>query len=94
MDEYYYIVTKMEFVDGIVTYTNIGYVLLESDANIINNNYLSYKNWVETNITNLDDGIIQLSDFFIINPIVYDSLCKTNCIDGFNLLLITDIYNL
>lgn len=90
----YHIITKIENVNGSITYTNIGYVLSETDANIINQNYISYNNWIETNKTDLENGIKLISEYFTSNPIVYNNLETTTCIDDFNLSLILDIQNL
>ena len=90
----YYVITKIETVNENITYTNIGYVLSEIEANAINQNYISYNNWIETNKTDLENGIKLISEYFISNPIVYYNLQNTSCIDDFNLSLISDIQNL
>ena len=90
----YYVITKIETVNENITYTNIGYVLSEIEANAINQNYISYNNWIETNKTDLEKGIKLISEYFISNPIVYYNLQNTSCIDDFNLSLISDIQNL
>lgn len=95
MENYYYIITKIENINGNITYTNIGYyVLSKTDANTINQNYISYNNWIEANKTDLENSIKLISEYFTSNPIVYNNLETTTCIDNFNLSLILDIQNL
>lgn len=94
--EDYYIITKIENINGNIIYTNIGYVISELDTDIINQNYFynHYTNWIVTNKVDLDNAIKFISDYFINTPIVIGCLCKTTNIDGYNIPLITNINNL
>jgi hypothetical protein len=94
MEDCYYIITKIENFNGNITYTNIGYVLSELDVETININYNNYNNWIETNKTDLENGIKLISEFFINTPIVFGCFTQTTYIEGLNLSLITNINNL
>jgi hypothetical protein len=95
MNDYYHIITKIESVNGEITYTNIGYVLSENDTNIVNQSYDStYGAWMFINKSDLENNNIQTSDYFISNPPCFSCFTKTTSIDGFNLSFIEDIQNL
>lgn len=94
--EDYYIITKIENINGNIIYTNIGYVISELDTETINQNYFynNYTNWVETNKVDLDNEIKFISDYFINTPIVFGCFTQTSNIDEYNIPLITNINNL
>ena len=94
MEDCYYIITKIENINGNITYTCVGYVLSELDVETININYNNYNNWIETNKTDLENGIKLISEFFINTPIVFGCFTQTTYIEGLNLSLITNINNL
>lgn len=90
----HYIITKTEVVNSNIVISNVGYVTDKANADIINQNYIDFENWIETNKTDLESGIKSITDYFINNPVVYSCLSKTTNIDGFNISLITDINSL
>lgn len=95
MEHCYYVVTKIENINGNITYTSVGYVLSESDAQTINTNYYNnYINWIETNKTDLENGIKLIAEYFTNNVVVFGCCTQTDCIEGLNLSLITNINNL
>lgn len=96
MENCYYIITKIENINGNITYTSVGYVLSELDSQTINANYYynNYINCIETNKTNLENGIKLISEFFINTPIVFGCFTQTTYIEGLNISLITNINNL
>ena len=91
----YNIISKIEFINGTVEHTPIGYTINVSDYNSINSNYEStLGDWLRTNKTDLESGNIPVSDYFNNNPICYVAYQQTNNIDDMNLTEITDIQNM
>lgn len=90
----YYIITKIESLNGVTTYTPIGYVESEEDATSINQAHESFQNWVRDNQNDLKEGIITSSSYFDSNPPSYSANWVTTDIEGMGLDLITDIQNL
>ena len=90
----YYIIRKLNVVDGQVTYTSVGYVTTQEnmykciDLVIIGN----MRRWVAENLNGLNAGTITAVDFITLYGIahVYISDTITDNIDGQGLLEITD----
>ncbi len=93
--EHYYIITKIENINGNITYTSVGYVLSKEDSDTINTNYYNnYINWIQTNKTDLENGIKLITEYFTNTPIVFGCFTETDCIEGLSLSLTTNINNL
>lgn len=76
----YCIIHKVEYIEGKVTYTSIGYV--ENNEQLcddINNGYEStLGSWVETNMSALEAGTKQISEFFDSTPLVHTAKTDVN----------------
>jgi hypothetical protein len=95
MNEYFYIITKIEVVNYVLTESYVGYVVDGNDAATINaTHYDSYTSWIGSNINDLKNGVIAAISYFDSNPVVFHCNLATTCIDGMGLTLITDINNL
>lgn len=88
----YYIINKIEENNGQLIYTPIGYVTEKSDRDAINSKYEStFGAWVESNKSELENGSIYLSDYFILDSNVHSCKQKMSSIEGMGLSEITDI---
>jgi hypothetical protein len=82
----YNIISKIEYIDGEVRYTPIGYTLDMNDVNIINNQYDNTLGlWVEENKTELENGTKSIGEFFSIVSIVYVARYITTSVEGMGL---------
>lgn len=77
-----------------MVYTPIGYTLNQSDADIINNKYQSFDDWVVNHISELNNGTISIAKYFDANPIIYNSHLVTDNIDDMGLSEIININEL
>jgi hypothetical protein len=77
-----------------VVYTPIGYTLNKSDAEIINNKYKSFDDWVVNYNSELNNETISISEYFDANPIIYNSNSVTDNIDDMDLTEIININEL
>ena len=85
----YCIVNKIEYINGNVIYTPVGYVTDMNECQLINDTYyLGFENWIESNKTDLENDNISISVFFQDNPKVYEADTQTTSIEGMNLNLI------
>ena len=88
----YYILNKIELVDGNVNFTTLGYLTNMEDCALINSKYEStYGSWIESNRSGLEDGTINISTFFDTTPAVYETYQHTTSIEGMGLSEITNI---
>jgi hypothetical protein len=87
----YTIIDKIEYIDGIV-YTPIGYIdnnpQLVDDVNSL---YQNFENWINTNRTDLENGVVDISEFFINLPYVYSANTEVDDIEGYGLIEIKNI---
>lgn len=87
----YTIIDKIEYVDGVI-YTPIGYIdnnpQLVDDVNSL---YQNFENWVNTNRTDLENGVVDISEFFINLPYVYSANTEVDDIEGYGLIEIKNI---
>lgn len=90
----YHIINKIQYMNNQMVYTPIGYTLTQSDADIINNKYQSFDDWVVNHISELDNGTISISEYFDANPIIYNSYLVTDDIDAMDLSEIININEL
>jgi len=87
----YFVISKIQFIDGSIEYTPVYYTTDVSIMNEINSaSDLSFGVFIENNKTGLQDGTVSIGDFFIETPFVYECRCNTNCIDGMDLTEITN----
>ena len=87
------IIDKIEYINGGVVYTPVGYSVDEVLCDTINSDYDStLGNWVETNKTDLESGVKSISEFFDSIPVVH--IAKTGTNYDVSLPEITDINEL
>ena len=77
-----------------IIYTPIGYTLNQSDVDIINNKYKSFDDWAFNYNSELYNGTILISEYFDVNPIIYNSHLVTDNIDNMDLTEIININEL
>lgn len=90
-EQKYYIVEKIEWLNGQLVSSIVGYILSESDADQINVKYNSYALWIRDNRVDLVSGAKSVSEYLVANGPVYDAATSTTNIDGLGLSLVTDI---
>jgi hypothetical protein len=90
----YHIINKIQYINNQMVYTPIGYTLNQSDADIINNKYQSFDDWVDNHISELNNGTISIYEYFDANPIIYNSHLVTDNIDNMGLTEIININEL
>ena len=87
----YTIIDKIEYNNGIL-YTPIGYIdnnpQLVDDVNSL---YQNFENWVSANRTDLENGVVDISEFFINLPYVYSVNTEVDDIEGYGLIEIKNI---
>ena len=90
----YTIIDKIEYNNGIL-YTSIGYIdnnpQLVSDVNSF---YENFENWINTNKIDLENGVVNISEFFINSPFVYSANTEVDDIEGYGLIEIKNIEEL
>ena len=66
------LIDKIELIDNVMTYTEVAQT---NDAVLIEEINLNYDStlgqWIETNITGLEEGTILLEEFFNVTPLAY-----------------------
>ena len=73
------IISKIEYINGGIVYTPVGYSVDEVLCDTINSDYDStLGNWVETNKTDLESGVKSISEFFDSTAFVYIAKTGTN----------------
>ena len=80
---------------GVVKNTAVGYLTSHEDAETINMTYcLPFKTWIDSNIDDLENGVLLASSYIDQNGSCYQvGHCNDN-INGMNLTEILDIENL
>lgn len=74
-----FIIHSVQYINNEVVHTPVGYTIDGALANDINLLYYSTLiNWVETNKVDLENGIKDISEFFINTPIVYNAKTGVN----------------
>ena len=87
------IIDKIEYINGGVVYTPVGYCVDDAIITQINQDYNStLNNWIETNRTDLESGVKSISEFFDSIPVVH--IAKTGTNYDVSLPEITDINEL
>ena len=87
------IIDKIEYINGGVVFTSIGYCVDDAIISQINSDYDStLGNWVEINKTDLESGVKSISEFFNLTPIIH--VAKTGTNYDVSLPEITDINEL
>tara|TARA_Y100000592_G_scaffold33920_1_gene53910 strand:+ start:2252 stop:2527 length:276 start_codon:yes stop_codon:yes gene_type:complete len=90
----YYIISKIELIDDEVVQGPIGYTISEDDINSIEDELNLFTNWVVYNSDKLTSGEYNIYQFFSGYTNVHQLGWVTDCIDGLDVPLITDINNL
>ena len=86
----YYIIQKIELIDGSVVYTPVGYLTSKEDVDGASEICTCFTTWCNTNSEALAAGTINISEHFNSHGKSYVFTTTTNYIDGLNLELITD----
>lgn len=82
MEQEYYIVSRIELVDGKYTQSQIGHVTTTEDRDKINQDYDSTLGaWIKENIDGLQDGSIEISEYFNEDDVVFSAKQVTNYVD-------------
>lgn len=84
----YYIIEKIELIDGGVNYTPIGYLESQEDVNAASEICTCFYDWCEANKEGLINETVILSDHFDSHGPSY--VCNTITTDKGDLILITD----
>lgn len=71
----YYIIDKLELINGELTHTPIGYLTSQTAIDSISDKLNIFENWISLNRTDLENGFMGLSDFFQTNNHYY--VCNT-----------------
>lgn len=87
----YTIIDKIEYV-GSIKSTQIGYIdnnpQLVSEVNSL---FQNFENWINYNRIDLENGSINISEFFINLPYVYSANTEVDDIEGYGLIEIKNI---
>jgi hypothetical protein len=89
MEEYKYILSKFELLNGELIETSLGYLIDSNQANQVNVGYLNYCSWVNDNKTDLENNVKTIAEYFNTIPIFYGFTTKSTNVD--ELTEITDI---
>jgi hypothetical protein len=89
MEEYKYILSKFELLNGELIETSLGYLIDSNQANQVNVGYLNYCSWVNDNKTDLENNVKTIAEYFNIIPIFYGFTTMSTNVD--ELTEITDI---
>lgn len=90
----YYIINKIELIDNEVVQNPVGYTTSKDDIDNIEDELNLFTNWVVYNSDKLTSGEYDIYQFFSGHTEVHQLGWVTNCIDGLDVPLITDINNL
>ena len=87
----YYLVDKIECIDGNMQRSTIGYLANVKDVTSLTDAFpITYQSWVDSNLTALQNG----EDYCTLQKIVlYDMSTQTTDISGFDLKRIQDPKN-
>lgn len=92
MENTYYIVSKKEMINGVIIDTPVGYfnsAILVAEVNVIFDG--SFTNWINTNKQFLEDGLMTMSEYFVLTPYCYSAYCTADTIrDDLQLLTNTN----
>ena len=87
------IIDKIEYINGGIVYTPVGYSVDEVLCDTINSDYdSSLGSWLETNKTDLESGVKSISEFFDSTSVVH--IAKTGTSYDVSLPEIKDINEL
>ena len=91
----YYIIEKIESINGVISRSYIGYVPDTTDRTNFNAKQYNILNWISANKSGLEDGTISTSVYIEAQPnsTIYIAPSTTSTIEDFNLNLISDIDN-
>lgn len=82
----YYIIDKIEYLNGEVVYTQIGYTTDPLFKDQINEMYNDFFIFVNENKTGLESGTASISEFFTNGNYIYSNNTKTTSIDDMGLM--------
>ena len=86
MEIEYFIVEKIEIVDGEAVRNNIGYVTDKSLLDTIISGQLVAQQWIYANIDDLNSGVMDFTDYLVtIGGMMYSFPSSTTCVDGMGL---------
>ena len=89
MEEYKYILSKFELLNGELLETSLGYLIDVNEANQVNVGYLNYCTWVGNNKIDLETNVKTIAEYFTTTPIFYGYTTMSTNVD--ELTEITDI---
>ena len=84
----YYIIDKLELIDGVLVHTSVGYLTSQEDVDAALEITTQFEDWVDTNKADLENGTLTVADYF--NTYGTSYVCNTVTTDASNLTLITD----
>jgi hypothetical protein len=90
----YYILDKIEFINNELIYTPIGYLTSQESLDSISDKLNIFENWITLNRTDLENGSMDLSNFFETNDHYYVCNTVTSSIDDIGLVEIININDL
>jgi hypothetical protein len=95
METYYYLIEKKEVINNEVLNTPIGYSTSSDEVQLLNKGkYMDFINWINSNLTYLQNGTIDINSYFLSNQSFHFSEWKSTSIDGLNLSLVANILDL
>lgn len=86
----YYIIDKLELIDGVLVYTPMGYLTSQEDVDATPEITTHFEDWVDSNKTDLENGTVLLSDYFDLYQKSYVCNTISTSVDGMGIDLITD----
>ena len=89
MEEYKYILSKFELLNGELIETSLGYLIDSNQANQVNVGYLNYCSWVNDNKADLENNVKTIQEYFNSTPVFYG--ITTLSTEANDLIQITDI---
>ncbi len=89
MEEYKYIVSKFELLNGELLETSLGYLIDSNQANQVNVGYENYCSWVNNNKIDLETNVKTIAEYFNTIPVFYGVTTISTNVD--ELIEITDI---
>ena len=89
MEEYKYIVSKFELLNGELLETSLGYLIDSNQANQVNVGYENYCSWVNNNKIDLETNVKTIAEYFNTIPVFYGVTTISTNVD--ELTEITDI---
>lgn len=86
----YYIIDKLELINGAVVYTPVGYLTSQEDVCSTKQICTCFSEWCINNINELNNGEVTLSEHFNSHGKSYVCNTITTSIEGMEINLITD----